>query len=252
MIELDVHLSKDGVVVVTHDETIARVTSGRRKERVDEMTASALTRVRLGKDGNGRMPTLERVIRRFATVDVTILIEMKAKVFAKSEAFSCGSLFNKRTRLHSSLSQELCDILERHRTTRCRFIVQSFFKEYLQEVHARLPDVECHLLAVGHLAFPPRRSWTTCLWTARGCRRPRSDWMKRLRENGVSAVNVMKHFCTARFVKIAHANGLKVFVWTCDDEPTMRSLLAMHVDGIITNRPRLLHTIMFGSKPVLN
>jgi glycerophosphoryl diester phosphodiesterase len=49
---------------------------------------------------------------------------------------------------------------------------------------------------------------------------------------------------TGRFVRAAHRAGLPVYVWTIDDAPTMRRLLALGVDAIMTNRPRLLFEVL--------
>jgi glycerophosphoryl diester phosphodiesterase len=40
-----------------------------------------------------------------------------------------------------------------------------------------------------------------------------------------------------RFLRHAHRRGLKVQVWTVDEEADMRRLLSWGVDGLITNRP---------------
>ena len=51
---------------------------------------------------------------------------------------------------------------------------------------------------------------------------------------------------TARFVRAAHRARLPVHVWTIDDERTMQQLLDLGVDGIMTNRPRLLRDVLAG------
>lgn len=47
-----------------------------------------------------------------------------------------------------------------------------------------------------------------------------------------------------QMVADAHERGLKVIPWTCDDPDTMRALLDMGVDGIITDYPNRLRSIM--------
>ena len=64
-IELDVHLSRDGVVVVHHDQTVDRMTSGRGD--VAEMTARDLARL--------DVPALADVLARFR--DARVIVEMK-------------------------------------------------------------------------------------------------------------------------------------------------------------------------------
>ena len=47
-----------------------------------------------------------------------------------------------------------------------------------------------------------------------------------------------------RFVRAAHRLGLQVHVWTINDEATMRRLLDLGVDGVITDRPSLLKHVL--------
>jgi len=49
---------------------------------------------------------------------------------------------------------------------------------------------------------------------------------------------------TRRFVKYVQSIGLKIHVWTINDENTMRKLIDLGVDGIITDRPKLLKEVL--------
>jgi glycerophosphoryl diester phosphodiesterase len=49
---------------------------------------------------------------------------------------------------------------------------------------------------------------------------------------------------TAGFLRAAHRVGLPVHVWTVNKESTMRELLELGVDGIISDRPRLLRDVL--------
>jgi len=51
-------------------------------------------------------------------------------------------------------------------------------------------------------------------------------------------------YVTKNMVDQAHALGLKVIPWTIDDEPTMRKLMDDGVNGIITDYPDRLRTVM--------
>lgn len=85
-IELDVHLSKDGEVVVIHDETVDRTTSG--KGYVKDMTVQQLKALDAGSwfdpiYSDARIPTLQEVLtlladNHFAGV---LNIELKTDVF---------------------------------------------------------------------------------------------------------------------------------------------------------------------------
>jgi glycerophosphoryl diester phosphodiesterase len=49
---------------------------------------------------------------------------------------------------------------------------------------------------------------------------------------------------TKRFVNYVQSIGLKIHVWTINDENTMRELIDLGVDGIITDRPKVLNEIL--------
>jgi glycerophosphoryl diester phosphodiesterase len=39
-------------------------------------------------------------------------------------------------------------------------------------------------------------------------------------------------------------SGLAVYIWTVDDETDMRKFIGLGVDGIITNKPDLLNSVI--------
>jgi len=50
--------------------------------------------------------------------------------------------------------------------------------------------------------------------------------------------------CDARFVRYMRQIGLPVHVWTVNDEAAMDTLLELGVDGLITDRPEVLRTVL--------
>jgi glycerophosphoryl diester phosphodiesterase len=49
---------------------------------------------------------------------------------------------------------------------------------------------------------------------------------------------------TPQFVKAAHARGMRVDVWTVDDEADMRRMIKMGVDGLISDRPDIVKKVL--------
>jgi glycerophosphoryl diester phosphodiesterase len=74
-VELDVHVVRDGGLVVIHDPTLERTTEG--TGRVADRTTAELAATRL-RDGNGEgVPTLDEVLDVFAGSDIELHIEIK-------------------------------------------------------------------------------------------------------------------------------------------------------------------------------
>ena len=81
-IELDVHTSADGQLIVIHDETVDRVTDG--NGLVGEKTLKALKKLKVSTsaepEGIYRIPTLQEVLDLMRTTDMMVNIELKNSI----------------------------------------------------------------------------------------------------------------------------------------------------------------------------
>ena len=64
--------------------------------------------------------------------------------------------------------------------------------------------------------------------------------VRRAQELGASAIHPRRNIVTKRLIGKARDAKLRVHVWTVNDEATMRHLINLGVDGIITDAPSLL------------
>jgi len=197
-LELDVHLSADGVLVVHHDETLDRTTSG--SGPLAARTAAELARLDAG-DGAG-VPTLREVLRRYA--DVPIIVEMKANSAVMGAALA-------REVQRAGAAARVC--------------AAGAGVRGLAAARAALPGMASSA-AHAEVQIALYRSWVG--WPAR--RAPYGGFQVPERAVGHRIVS-------PRFLRHAHQRGLKVQVWTVDEEADMRRLLDWGVDALITNRP---------------
>ena len=82
-VELDIQLTRDGEMVVTHDEEIKRVTG--QPGYVKDYTLSELKQMQFNRThpefDNARIPTLEEVYRLLKPTGLTINVELKTGIF---------------------------------------------------------------------------------------------------------------------------------------------------------------------------
>ena len=210
-LELDVHLSADGVVVVHHDETLDRTTSG--SGPIALKTAAELSRLDAG-EGAG-VPALREVLRRYP--DVPLIIEMKVNTAAMGEALA-----------HEIRLADASD----------RVCAAGYGMRSLNAVRAALPGIAS---SAGHseVRMALYRSWVR--WPAR-----------RARYGGFQVPETAQghRIVSPRFIQHAHGAGVKVQVWTVDEEADMRRLLEWGVDALITNRPDLAVRVRNGLQTI--
>jgi glycerophosphoryl diester phosphodiesterase len=223
-LEFDVHLSRDGVVVIHHDATLDRTTSGRGP--LAALTADELSRLDAGyhfgppspaasdtasadesalhsyRGLAGGVPRLDEVLRRFP--GVALIIELKVN--------------------EAELAHRTIDAV-RAAGALDRVSLGSFGTRVLRAARAYEPAIR-----TGSSREETRlalyRSWVR--WPVRH---------PAYQEYQVPELAGTTRVVSPRFVKYAHDAGLQVKVWTVDDEPDIRRLLGWGVDGIITDRP---------------
>lgn len=205
-LEFDVHLSRDGVVVVHHDTLLDRTTTGRGP--LAALTADELARLdaaRLWKEYAGQgigIPTLRDVLHRYR--DRPLVIELKVNTPA--------------------LAQKTIDEV-RAADAVDRVALGSFGTRVLRAARAYEPRI---------LTGSSREETRLALYRS-WCRLP-------VRRPAYNAYQVPEmagstRVVSERFVRYAHEAGCAVQVWTVDREEDMRRLLGWGVDGIISDRP---------------
>jgi glycerophosphoryl diester phosphodiesterase len=61
-----------------------------------------------------------------------------------------------------------------------------------------------------------------------------------------SLISLRKKTTSRELITACHNQGIKVYVWTVDEEDEMEKLIAWGVDGIYTNKPSALKGLLHG------
>jgi glycerophosphoryl diester phosphodiesterase len=211
MIEIDVHLSKDGHVVVIHDQTVDRTTNGSGK--VNEMTLDELKQLDAGswfsdEFAGERLPTLQEVM---SLIDgkKKLLIEIKSGV-------------NTYPGIERKVAEALLDA---DALNWC--VVQSFDTPTLKELSRNWPEITLHKLIVFKFRFLPLAfdggitSFSTKKYSF------------------VDAINPHFKFVNRQFIRNMHQAGLQVNVWGGNAPESYDKIRHLPVDGWITDFPAL-------------
>lgn len=221
-LELDVHLSRDGHVVVIHDETVERTTNG--TGSVAGMTLAELRGFDAGHKfspdggrtrpygGRGlRVPTLAEVLQEFPGVAVNI--DMKAG----------------RPGIEAAVLQVL-----REAGAEGRALVVSSKHGAVR----RFRKISGGRVSTGASRFETGVFYALSRLHLERLLRPAYDALQvPLRHRGIPLV-------TRRFVEAAHARGVRVDAWTINQAGEMRRLLDLGADVIMTDSPETLAGVL--------
>ena len=234
-LELDVHMTRDRVLVVCHDATVDRTTEGtgaisdmtlEEVQRLDnahwwvpgsvvEFEAPAEQYVYRGRardDAQFRIPTVVDVLEAFPATFLNFDIKQTAPVVAAYE-------------------EELARVLLDFGRTE-DVIVASFNDASTDEFRKHAPQIATSFGTNGTAQFYA---------AARAGNAPPPSPHVALQVPRTFGDTVI---VDEPFVEAAHAAGVAVHVWTIDDEVEMALLIELGVDGIMTDRPKALEAVL--------
>ena len=221
VLEMDIHITQDGVLILMHDETVDRTTDG--TGEIESMTLDELKKLDAGYDwsaddgvtfpfrGQGlQVATLEEVFAAFP--DMRMTIEIK--------------------KTNASMAKPFCDLIREY-DMQDKVLVASFHDERLKEFRAECPEVATSSAKDETTVFVlMTKGFIGSFYS------PKFHSLQVPEESG--GITVM----TESFVRAAHARNLAVEPWTINDAETMRKFIEWGVDGIITDRPDIMMEVL--------
>lgn len=214
VLETDTRITKDGIPMLTHDESLLRTTGV--DARVEDLTLKELKDIDAGysfsPDGGAtypfrgmgiQIPTLEEFVRTFPDIPVNMEIKVGTE---------------QSTRI-------VIDVLESNNALD-RFLLASVLPDAMRYIQKNIPST---------LTGACKEDVLRVLFRSARCDRKSRDYP-------FTALQVPERqsiipVVTRRFLSYAHKHGLHVHVWTINEEADMRRLFDMGVDGIFTDHP---------------
>lgn len=228
-IELDIHLSADGVPVVLHDETLDRTTNG--TGHVGEHTVEQL---RALDAGNGDyVPTLEEVLA-LAEGKVRVNIEIK----------------------DPNVSGPMLAVVAKF--PNLSWFASSSVWAALEEVRRLDPSADTYPLTYGKpsnaevLVERVRANHPEAEASVRASQSQHGNLEQAIEfaaAAGGSGVSIWENDLSAEDLAAVHARGLEAWVWTINGAEHGARVLALGIDAVCTDDPALMQKVVAGTAP---
>ena len=205
-IEIDVHITADGHIVVCHDPTVDRTTNG--SGAINGMTIEQIKELRLLENGavtDQQIPTLEQVLE---------VIDGRAELLLEI----------KRTNGNNKgIEQRVLEILRQHGALKYTAI-QSFDDNVLETLHSLDSTLQLEkLLFCKFLGIPVIFDGTF------SCFSPQ-------KYSYIRSFNFYHRGLSKSLSEYLHKNGYRTRIWTLNDP---RAIPDIELEGVITDRPDL-------------
>ncbi|HEY9290169.1 MAG TPA: glycerophosphodiester phosphodiesterase [Microlunatus sp.] len=211
-LETDVHATADGKLVAFHDPRLDRVTD--RAGAIAELPFAEVRRAKVA--GELQIPTLAELAEAFP--EIRFNIDCKADDAVEPLARQVREL----------------DLVD-------RVCLSSFGPERLRRLHRLLPEVPTAISsrAIAQLRFAPFLSWLPVLG-----RLINSPGVAIQLPTVTPILGRQVTLITPALIRGAHRAGRQVHAWTIDDRAEIERLIDLGVDGIFTDRPDVLKSVL--------
>jgi glycerophosphoryl diester phosphodiesterase len=219
VLEMDVAVTKDNVLVVSHNPTLLPTicTGPKPNAAIRELTLQEVRQYDCGSLQNPGFPKQQTIPGTpIPTLDEVLAMAAPSRVEFNIETKSYPNK-PQYTPAPEEFSRLLLDVIRKHRLE-SRVIVQSFDFRTLHAMKKLAPEIRLSALYEG----APR------------------DFVKLAEESGASIVSPKYPLVTEDQVAAAHKAGLQVVPWTANTPAEWDKLIAAKVDAIITDDPAAL------------
>lgn len=226
MFEYDIHITKDGHLVVIHDDTVDRTTNGTGK--VNDMTLAEIQSLDAGYhfvDHNGEykfrgqgvyIPTVEEMFQKYPTMRHLIEIKDTNKI-----------------RLYEDAIQELWRLIEEY-----EMLDNVMVGSFDQDIIERFEAVTWGQIPIGAGEQEVRDFVKKHVPYLNGLARSNVDSLQLPTESEGYDLT------TTNIIQSAKKRNMSIYYWTINEEDQMRELIAKGVDGIITDYPDRLRKVL--------
>lgn len=213
-VEVDINLSKDGEVMVIHDETVDRTTNG--EGQVRNLTVKQLKELDAGswfeqKFAGTQIPTLEEILPLFENSQSRLCLEIKLHDDGQAD---------------EGIENRVVDLVKKHGLSD-RIVMTSFSKDVLRRIKSLEPGIPTSY-------DPSNQEYETCS----------------ARQLCLLTLSCGSHILSCReklidedFIVESRLLGVPIWAWTVNDTERMRYLVSLGVDAILTDHPDLLLSI---------
>lgn len=222
ILESDVHATRDGVPVLVHDPDVGRIAG--RPARVVDLDWAELRTLDASADFAGDLDAIPQTFRPF-------------RIPTLEEAFEAfpGARFNLEIKCDApGLVERVVELVGAHGRAPLTLLAAERDERMARiqaEVDRRGVDVALGAALGDVLEFVRTALAGTALQSRAMALQIPVDFGGR-------------PFVTRELVEHAHAHGRFVHAWTVNDEDEMRRLLALGVDGIVTDRPGVMAALL--------